>query len=134
MGKRPPAATGTATSTAEGPKAARGDATASKPEGSAAQKSEASEVPEAASVPIRPRWENPAVPGTYANFTQVVGNREEIMLLFSTNEAWQSDNPTPDVKLTNRIILTPYSAKRLAQMLLQGVREYEQRFGPIVLK
>ena len=93
-------------------------------------------TPEAASVPIKPRWDDSAMQTAYANVCNVVGSREEIALLFGTNQAWQtgaSGEVDLDVKLSHRIVLTPYTAKRLAQMLVQGVREYEQRFGEIKL-
>ncbi|RYF35814.1 MAG: DUF3467 domain-containing protein [Comamonadaceae bacterium] len=69
----------------------------------------------------------------YANVCNVLGSREEITLLFGTNQAWQAGSGELAVKLSQRVVLTPYTAKRLAQMLEQGVREYEQRFGDIEL-
>ena len=87
---------------------------------------------EAMSVPIRPTWDDTNMQTSYANVCNVVGSREEVTLLFGTNHAWQSGSDLA-VKLSHRIVLTPYTAKRLAQMLEQGVREYEQRFGEIKL-
>jgi Protein of unknown function (DUF3467) len=88
--------------------------------------------PEAASVAIKPKWDDSVMQTAYANVCNVLGSREEIALLFGTNQAWQSGNEL-QVRLSHRIVLTPYTAKRLAQMLEQGVREYEQRFGEIKL-
>ena len=88
----------------------------------------------ATSVPIQPRWDDSAAQEAYANVCNVLGSREEVTLLFGTNQTWQSGSPTVDVNLSHRIVLTPYTAKRLAQMLAQGVREYEARFGAITLK
>lgn len=94
----------------------------------------ASEVkPEAASAPIKPKWDDSAMQTAYANVCNVLGTREEITLLFGTNQAWQAGAGEVNVRLTQRIVLTPYTAKRLAQMLDQGIREYEQRFGEIKL-
>lgn len=90
-------------------------------------------TPEAASVPIKPRWDDSAMQTAYANVCNVLGTREEITLLFGTNQAWQAGSNELKVQLSQRIVLTPYTAKRLAQMLEQGVREYEQRFGEITL-
>lgn len=88
---------------------------------------------EAVSVPIKPRWDDSNMQSTYANVCNVLGTREEITLLFGTNQAWQAGSSEVSVQLSHRITLTPYTAKRLAQMLEQGVREYEQRFGEIKL-
>lgn len=88
---------------------------------------------EAASVPLKPRWDDSKMQSTYANVCNVLGTREEVTLLFGTNKAWQAGSSEVQVELSHRITLTPYTAKRLAQMLDQGVREYEQRFGEIKL-
>lgn len=96
------------------------------------EQSKASKV-EAASVPLKPRWDDSTMQSAYANVCNVMGTREEVALLFGTNQAWQAGATDVGVLLSHRITLTPYTAKRLAQMLEQGVREYEQRFGEIKL-
>lgn len=88
---------------------------------------------EAVSVPIKPRWDDSKMQSAYANVCNVLGTREEITLLFGTNKAWQAGSDEVGVQLSQRIVLTPYTAKRLSQMMEQGVREYEQRFGEIKL-
>ena len=88
---------------------------------------------ESASVPIKPTWDDSTMQSSYANVCNVLGTREEITVLFGTSQSWQASSPGPSIKLSHRIVLTPYTAKRLAQMLEQGVREYEQRFGDIKL-
>lgn len=37
------------------------------------------------------------------------------------------------VKLSNRIVLNPYAAKRLLQLLEIGLKEYETRYGELKL-
>ena len=99
-------------------------------------KNEATVTPlqvEAVSVPIKPTWDDSNMHSAYANVCNVMGTREEISLLFGTNKAWQAGSSEVRVELSQRIVLTPYTAKRLSQMLEQGVREYEQRFGKIKL-
>lgn len=90
-------------------------------------------APAAVSVPLKPRWDDAAMQSAYANVCNVLGTREEVTLLFGTNKAWQAGDHEVQVALSQRIVLTPYTAKRLAQMLAQGVKEYEQRFGEIQL-
>lgn len=98
------------------------------------ENSDVATPPVASSVPIKPRWDDTAMQSAYANVCNVMGSREEITLLFGTNKAWQAGSGELDVAVSHRIVLTPYTAKRLAQMLAEGVREYEQRFGPIALR
>ena len=83
--------------------------------------------------PLELRWDDAKMQSTYANVCKVFGSREEISLLFGTNSALPDLGSEPVVVLSHRIMLTPYTAKRLAQMLERGVSEYEQRFGVLKL-
>ncbi|MDT7838824.1 DUF3467 domain-containing protein [Aquabacterium sp. OR-4] len=76
-------------------------------------------------------WDDSAMRSSHANVCNVMGTREEITLLFGTNRAWQPGSPTVTVQLSERIILNPYAAKRLWQLLGQGLKEYEARFGEL---
>lgn len=78
-------------------------------------------------------WDDSKMQTTYANVCNVLGTREEIMLLFGANQAWQSDQKEVKVMLSNRIVLNPYAAKRLMTMLEMGLREYETRYGELKL-
>jgi len=78
-------------------------------------------------------WDDSKMQTTYANVCNVLGTREEIMLLFGANQAWQSDQKEVKVVLSNRIVLNPYAAKRLMTMLEIGLREYETRYGELKL-
>lgn len=78
-------------------------------------------------------WNDSEMQTHYANVCNVMGTREEIMVLFGSNNAWQSGQKEVEVKLSNRILLTPYAAKRLQVMLDMGLKEYEKRFGEIKL-
>ena len=55
--------------------------------------------------------------------------REEVILLFGTNQSWKGAQDEVGVSLSNRVILNPYAAKRLAILLGGVVSAYEQRFG-----
>lgn len=78
-------------------------------------------------------WNDSEMQSHYANVCNVLGTREEIMILFGSNNAWQTGQKEVEVKLSNRILLTPYAAKRLQIMLDMGLKEYENRFGEIKL-
>lgn len=78
-------------------------------------------------------WDDSKMQTTYANVCNVMGTREEIMLLFGTNQAWQADSKQVQVNLSNRIVVNPYAAKRLLTMLEIGLKEYEARYGELKL-
>ena len=57
--------------------------------------------------PTTPRidWDDSKMSTTYANVCNVLGTREEIMLLFGANQAWQSERKNPSVvHLINELI------------------------------
>jgi hypothetical protein len=65
-----------------------------------------------------------SINNVHANYIAVVDSREEFNLLFGTEQ-----KNTPDVRLTNRIILSPYSAKQLSFILERVISDYEKDFG-----
>jgi len=79
------------------------------------------------------KWNDANMQSTYANVCNVMGTREEIMVLFGSNKNWQGNQEEVEVMLSQRILLTPYAAKRLQIMLDMGLKEYEKRFGEIKL-
>ncbi|GAA0692656.1 hypothetical protein GCM10009104_19760 [Marinobacterium maritimum] len=85
--------------------------------------------------PVMPKikWNDENMQSTYANVCNVMGTREEIMVLFGSNTNWQGNQEEVEVALSQRILLTPYAAKRLQIMLDMGLKEYEKRFGEIKL-
>lgn len=66
---------------------------------------------------------------SYANVCNVSSTREEVVLAFGVNNVWERGQTNIQVQLTNRIVLNPFTAKRLANMLTCVVTEYEARFG-----
>ena len=77
------------------------------------------------------KWDDAGMRTTYANVCNVASTREEMTLLFGTNQTWHSGQDEVSVRLSDRIILSPYAAKRLALLLGNVVAEYEKRFGPL---
>ena len=78
-------------------------------------------------------WDDSSISTTYANVCNVQATREEMMLLFGTNQAWSAEQREVKVKLTHRIVLNPYAAKRFLALLEIGVKEYENRYGELRL-
>ena len=76
-------------------------------------------------------WDDRNMETSYANVVNAASTREEVILLFGTNQSWKGLEDEVDVHLSNRIILNPYAAKRLALLLGGVVAQYEKRFGPL---
>ena len=77
------------------------------------------------------KWDDSGMRSSYANVCNVTSTREEVVMLFGMNQAWNRGQREVTIQLTERIVISPYAAKRL-QMLLDGVvKEYEKRFGAL---
>jgi hypothetical protein len=77
------------------------------------------------------KWDDANLRSTYANVANVSSTREEVILLFGINQAWARGQSQVTVQLTDRVILSPFAAKRLATLLNGVVGEYEKRFGSL---
>jgi hypothetical protein len=76
-------------------------------------------------------WDDTDMRSVYANVTNVTGGREELILLFGMNQAWQPGQKEIKVQLSERVVLSPFAAKRLAVLLSKTLAEYERQFGPL---
>ena len=79
-------------------------------------------------------WDDTRMNTSYSNVCNVLGSREEITLLFGANQAWHSGQKEVKVMLSDRIVLNPYAAKRLAGLLDRVLKEYEARYGQLKLE
>jgi hypothetical protein len=90
-------------------------------------------TPEAPPVP-RVNWDDSKMVTTFANAVNVLATREEMTIMFGSNQTWNaSELRELTIQLTNRIVLNPHAAKRLLLLLAARMREYEQRFGTVNL-
>jgi hypothetical protein len=83
---------------------------------------------------IKINWHDDNMASHYANIGTATANREEFFLLFGTHQHWRGDvseTKSVDVNLAHRIVMSPYAAKRLAIILNQSVKAYEDQFGKI---
>lgn len=78
-------------------------------------------------------WDDSRMNTSYSNVCNVLGSREEITLLFGANQAWHSGQKEVKVLLSDRVVLNPYAAKRLATLLERVLKEYEVRYGELKL-
>ena len=77
------------------------------------------------------KWNDSDMKTTYANVCNVSSTREEVTVLFGTNQTWHAGQKEVTVELNDRIILSPFAAKRLMLLLKNVVDQYEQRFGSL---
>ena len=76
-------------------------------------------------------WDDTNMRSVYSNVSNVAGGREEIVLLFGMNQAWHAGQKDIKVQLTDRIVLSPFAAKRLSILLNNVLQDYEKRYGTL---
>ena len=77
-------------------------------------------------------WDDTEMKSSHANVVNATSTREEVNLFFGTNETWKaSETREFHVKLYNRIVLSPFAAKRLWILLGAVLKQYEKRFGSL---
>ena len=77
------------------------------------------------------KWDDSNMKSSYANVCNVTSTREEVVMLFGMNQAWNRGQKEVTIQLTDRIVISPYAAKRLSMLLGSVVKEYENRFGTL---
>jgi hypothetical protein len=86
---------------------------------------------EAAAEGTRIKWDDSNMRSSYANVCNVTSTREEVVMLFGMNQAWNRGQKEVTIQLSDRVVISPYAAKRLATLLDGVVKEYENRFGAL---
>lgn len=80
---------------------------------------------------VKIRWDDTNMRSTYANVCNVTGTREEIVLMFGMNQTWQSGQAEVSIQLADRVVMSPFVAKRMALLLNNVIRNYETQYGPL---
>jgi hypothetical protein len=65
----------------------------------------------------------------YTNFFRVTGTPEELVLDFGLNTQQMTPTGPEPVKLTHRLVLSFYTAKRLLNAMHWAVNRYETHYG-----
>jgi len=76
-------------------------------------------------------WDDANMRSIYANVANVAGTREEIVLLFGMNQAWHAGQKDIKIQLMDRIVMSPFAAKRLSMLLSQVLQDFENRYGQL---
>lgn len=79
----------------------------------------------------RVKWKVDNLKSSYVNFANANSTREEVVLNFGVNAAWDRVQDEAEIDLNHRIAMSPFAAKRLADLLTRLMGEYEKRYGPL---
>ncbi len=79
----------------------------------------------------RVRWNTQNLKSSYANFCNATSTREEVVLNFGVNTTWERTPKELEIDLQHRLVLSPFAAKRLNEVLSRLVAEYETRYGEL---
>lgn len=78
------------------------------------------------------KWDTSKLTSSYANFCNANSTREEVVLNFGVNKTWERGPMAAlDIELNHRIVLSPFAAKRLTELMQQLMKEYEARYGTL---
>lgn len=79
--------------------------------------------------PAELKFNSDELKSSYVNFCNGNCTREEVVLNFGENNTWERTDGIVDINLTHRIVLSPFAAKRLNELLQQLMAEYETNYG-----
>ncbi len=54
-----------------------------------------------------------------------------MVLNFGLNTSWDRSQPEVEIELAHRIVMSPFAAKRLSELLAKLMTEYESRHGEL---
>jgi hypothetical protein len=77
------------------------------------------------------RFDSANIKSTYCNVCNATSTREEVVINFGVNKTWDMGVQEMEVQLEHNIILSPYAAKRLQDLLVRLITEHEQRYGKL---
>ena len=97
------------------------------------QKTPDNEKPQEQQQQLKVRWDNTNMRSSYSNVCNVAGTREEIVLLFGMNQSFNADQNEMMIQLNDRIVLSPFVAKRLAGLLDAVIKDYESKYGTLTI-
>ena len=85
----------------------------------------------AAAAGARIKWNTENLKSSYVNFANANSTREEVVMNFGLNNSWDRTQSEVEVELAHRLVMSPFAAKRLAELLSKLVAEYESRYGDL---
>jgi hypothetical protein len=82
----------------------------------------------------RIQWDGSNMRSLHPDVFNVAGTKEEVSLIFGTKQVWDAGQQELKVHLTDRILMSPYAAKRLSLLLGKVIQDYEERYGILDIK
>ncbi len=89
------------------------------------------QAPQQAGTGPRIVWDSSDMRSAYANVFNVAGAREEFVFFFGMNQAWDAGQNELKVQLTDRVVMSPFAAKRLFTLLNNVIKDYELKYGSL---
>lgn len=77
------------------------------------------------------RWEASSRDASYADVFRISADRAEITVSFGAKGAPDPAGGEVVLEVSDRVVLSPATATRLATLLAHAVRDYEWKFGPL---
>ena len=77
----------------------------------------------------RVKWNTSQLKSSYINFANANSTQEEVVLNFGMNNNWDRMASEVEIELMHRIVMSPFAAKRLAELMNKLVTQYESRYG-----
>jgi hypothetical protein len=77
------------------------------------------------------RFDSANIKSSYCNVCNATSTREEVVINFGVNKNWDMGGADLEVQLEHRIILSPYAAKRLQDLLVRLIGDHEKRYGKL---
>ena len=77
------------------------------------------------------KWNVEQLKSSYVNFANANSTQEEVVLNFGMNNTWDRMAPEVQIDLTHRVVMSPFAAKRLAELMNKLVAQYEARYGAL---
>lgn len=77
----------------------------------------------------RVRWKVEQLKSSHVNFANANSPQEEVVPNFGMNNNWDRSANEVEIELTHRIVMSPFAARRLAELMNKLVTQYESRYG-----
>ena len=77
------------------------------------------------------KWKVDNLKVSYVNFANANSTKDEVVLNFGMNTSWDRSQPEMEIDLAHRVVMSPFAAKRLAELLGKLIGEYESRYGEL---
>jgi hypothetical protein len=92
---------------------------------------EKNQEPDQAQPQTKIKWNVDQLKSSYVNFANANSSRDEVVLNFGVNNSWDRVVSEVEINLEHRIVMSPFAAKRLSDLLLKLIAEHEGRYGEV---